>query len=198
MIENNNEITVLFKGSYGFKKGNATTWRDEWLNTNWPIFLAMLTNQRQVPSALVTSSRYLNRWLEEFPDGYFYIYGHSLGAINAEYALANCRFPDQIAAAYLYEGTNIWRLLTHKERQLLAQLRGRINTYVDIYDPVTLGFTASKRMANYLRYRRNLQADWQKESDQRAEQIRGELFNHSFLQDFNDRDKNSKDGKGGS
>ncbi|GHN35237.1 hypothetical protein PF586_07415 [Lactobacillus delbrueckii] len=50
-------------------------------------------------------------------------------------------------------------------------------------------------MANYLRYRRNLQADWQKESDQRAEQIREELFNHSFLQDFNDRDKNAKDGK---
>lgn len=195
MIENNNEITVLFKGSYGFKKGNATTWRDEWLNTNWPIFLAMLTNQRQVPSALVTVSRYLNRWLEEFPDGHFYIYGHSLGAINAEYALANCRFPDQIAAAYLYEGTNIWRLLTHKEWQLLAQLRGRINTYVDIYDPVTLGYTASKRMANFLRYRRNLQADWQKESDQRAEQIGEELFNHSFLQDFNDRDKNAKDGK---
>lgn len=255
LIENNNEITVLFKGSYGFKKGNATTWRDEWLNTNWPIFLAMLTNQRQVPSALVTASRYLNRWLEEFPDGHFYIYGHSLGAINAEYALANCRFPDQIAGAYLYEGTNIWRLLTHKERQLVAQLRGRINTYVDIYDPVTLGYTASKRMvgklhyvdslpmnpvkqhmwggyrfdgngnllekevdqrfmdsskmqqaflsrtgrmANYLRYHRNLQTDWQKESEQRAEQIREELFNHSFLQDFNEQDKNSKDSKGGS
>lgn len=201
---------------------------------------------------MVTASSYLNRWLEEFPDGHFYIYGHSLGAINAEYALANCRFPDQIAAAYLYEGTNIWRLLTHKERQLVAQLRGRINTYVDIYDPVTLGYTASKwmvgklhyvdslsmnpvkqhmwggyrfdgngnllekevdqrfldsskmqqaflsrtgRMANYLRYRRNLQADWQKESDQRAEQIGEELFNHSFLQDFNDRDKNAKEGK---
>lgn len=111
----------------------------------------MLTNQRQVPSALVTDSRCLNRWLEEFPDGHFYIYGHSLGAINAEYALANCRFPDQIAA-YLYEGTNIWRLLTHKERQLVAQLRGRINTYVDIYDPVTLGFTASKRMVGKLHY----------------------------------------------
>lgn len=35
-------------------------------------------------------------------------------------------------------------------------------------------------IANYLRYRRNLQADWQKESDQRAEQIGEELFNHSF------------------
>lgn len=250
LIENGNEITVLFKGSYGFKKGNATTWRDEWLKTNWPIFLAMLTDQRQVPSALITASRYLNRWLEEFPDGHFYIYGHSLGAINAEYALANCRFPDQIAGAYLYEGTNIWRLLTHKERQLVAQLRGKINSYVDIYDPVTLGYTASKRMvgklhyvdslpmnpikqhmwggyrfddqgnllekevdqrfldsskmqqaflsrtgrmANYLRYHRNLQTDWQKQSEQRMEQIKEELFNHSFLQDFNEQDKKSKD-----
>ncbi|KRL72901.1 hypothetical protein FC09_GL000931 [Lactobacillus delbrueckii subsp. indicus DSM 15996] len=34
-------------------------------------------------------------------------------------------------------------------------------------------------MANYLRYRRNLQADWQKESDQRAEQIREEEKNCS-------------------
>lgn len=35
-------------------------------------------------------------------------------------------------------------------------------------------------MANYLRYCRNLQADWQKESDQRAEQIREECSTTAF------------------
>lgn len=244
------EVTVLFKGSSGLRNGNATTWRDEWLNTNWPIFVAMLTSRPKLPSALKTASSYLNKWLVEFPDAIFYIYGHSLGAINAAYALANCRHSSQIGAAYLYEGTNIWRLLTHKERQRVVEMRGRINTYVDIYDPVTLGYTASQRMvgklhyvdslpmnpvkqhmwggyrfdengnllekevdqrfldsskmqqaflsrtgqmAGYLKYRKNLPADWQKQSSSWTSQVKELLFNSSFLQDFNEQDKNSKD-----
>ncbi|MDD6406784.1 MAG: hypothetical protein PUF82_02080 [Lactobacillus equicursoris] len=146
------EVTVLFKGSSGLRNGNATTWRDEWLNTNWPIFVAMLTSRPKLPSALKTASSYLNKWLVEFPDAIFYIYGHSLGAINAAYALANCRHPSQIGAAYLYEGTNIWRLLTRRQRQVAGQMRHKINTYVDIYDPVTLGYTATHKMVGKLHY----------------------------------------------
>ncbi len=65
------EVTVLFKGSSGLRNGNATTWRDEWLNTNWPIFVAMLTSRPKLPSALKTASSYLNKWLVEFPDAIF-------------------------------------------------------------------------------------------------------------------------------
>ncbi|GFP09561.1 hypothetical protein LHEJCM20397_15420 [Lactobacillus helveticus] len=49
-----------------------------------------------------------------FSAGVVHIYGHSLGAINAQFALANCHHPEAIGAAYLYEGTNIWLLFTQK------------------------------------------------------------------------------------
>ena len=146
------EITVLFKSSYGLKKGNVTTWRDEWMKTNLPIFVNMVTDSRAVPSQLLTAAKYLNRWLLEFPKSRFYIYGHSLGAINAQYALANCRHSGQIAGAYLYEGTNIWRMLDRRQRQMANHLRPKINAYVDIYDPVTLGYTATHKMVGRLHY----------------------------------------------
>lgn len=156
LIENYNgrqkEITVLFKGSYGFKKGNPTTWKDEWLNTNLPILRAMLTRKRRIPAQLKSAAYYLNRWVSEFPNARFYIYGHSLGAINAQFAIVNCHHPELISGAYLYEGTNIWRLLNHKERLIANEYRQRINAYVDIYDPVTLGITATHKMVGKLHY----------------------------------------------
>lgn len=152
VIANPNEITVLFKGSYGFKKGNPTTWRDEWLKTNVPILLALLTNERKIPSQLKTAARLLNQVLRQYRDAHFYIYGHSLGSINAQYALANCHHPERIVAAYLYEGTNIWLLLNEKERRKVAQMREKIFNYVDIYDPVTLGITSTHHMVGQLRY----------------------------------------------
>ena len=75
-----------------------------------------------------------------------------MGSINAQFALANCTHPEAIAAAYLYEGTNIWLLLTPKERRRVAQMRERIFNYVDIYDPVTLGITETHHMVGKLCY----------------------------------------------
>lgn len=42
VISNPHEVTLLFKGSYVFKKGTPQTWQDEWLKTNLPILRAML------------------------------------------------------------------------------------------------------------------------------------------------------------
>lgn len=49
------------------------------------------------------------------------------------------------------------------------------------------------QMAGYLKYRKNLPADWQKQSSSWTSQVKELLFNSSFLQDFNEQDKNSKD-----
>lgn len=152
VISNPNEITILFKGSYGVKKGNPQTWRDEWLRTNLPILRAMLAHKRLIPSQLKTAARFLNETIHQFKGKQVYIYGHSLGAINAQFALANCHHPETIAAAYLYEGTNIWLLLTPKERRQVAKIRQKIFNYVDIYDPVTLGITETHHMIGKLCY----------------------------------------------
>lgn len=152
ILTNPSEVTLLFKGSYGFIKGNPTTWHDEWLKTNLPLLLAMLVNERRIPSQLKTAAKLLNQTLHQFKGVCFYIYGHSLGSINAQYALANCHHPERIAAAYLYEGTNIWPLLTPAQRRRVSQMQTKIFNYVDIYDPVTLGITNSHHMVGKLRY----------------------------------------------
>ena len=89
-----------------------------------------------------------------------------------------------------YEALNVGETVVVAGKKI-----GQLTRDVYAKDGMQAFLSRTGRMANYLRYRRNLQADWQKESDQRAEQIGEELFNHSFLQDFNDRDKNAKDVK---
>lgn len=81
--------------------------RDEWFKTNLPILRAMLSHERRVPSQLKSASKLLNETINQFKGTQIYIYGHSLDAINAQFALANCHHPEAIGAAYLYEGTNI-------------------------------------------------------------------------------------------
>lgn len=152
VISNPHEVTLLFKGSYGFKNGTPQTWRDEWLKTNLPILRAMLSHERRVPSQLKTASKLLDETIHQFYGTQIYIYGHSLGSINAQFALANCHHPEAIGAAYLYEGTNIWLLFTPKERRCVAKMREKIFNYVDIYDPVTLGITETHHMVGQLRY----------------------------------------------
>lgn len=152
VITNPNEVTILFKGSYGLVKGNPTTWRDEWLKTNLPILLALLANERRIPSQLKTAAKFLNEVINRFHGARFYLYGHSLGSINLQYALANCRHPKAIVAAYLYEGTNIWLLLNQKQRKRVSEMRSKVFNYIDIYDPVTLGITASHHMVGKLCY----------------------------------------------
>lgn len=152
VITNPNEVTILFKGSYGLVKGNPTTWRDEWLKTNLPILIALLVNDKKIPSQLKTAATFLNRMLNRYHGARFYLYGHSLGAINLQYALANCKHPQAIQAAYLYEGTNIWLLLDQKQRHRANEMRSKIFNYVDIYDPVTLGITASHHLVGKLCY----------------------------------------------
>lgn len=153
IITNQREVTILFKGSYGVVKGNPTTWRDEWLKTNLPILVSLLANnEKRIPSQLKSAAKLLNKTLNHFNGAHFYIYGHSLGSINAQYALANCHHSQMIMGAYLYEGTNIWLLLNQKQRRTAARMRTKIYNYIDIYDPVTLGITATHHMVGRLMY----------------------------------------------
>lgn len=66
VISNPHEVTILFKGSYGIKRGNPQTWRDEWFKTNLPILRAMLSHERRVPSRLKSASKLLNETINQF------------------------------------------------------------------------------------------------------------------------------------
>lgn len=81
----------------------------------------------------------------------FFLYGHSLGSINAQFALANCHYPEQIGAAYLYEGPNLYWLLDAKQRQTTTLLRCQIFNYIDPLDVVALGYTDMEHTIGLLR-----------------------------------------------
>mgnify|MGYP005760728131 CR=1 FL=1 len=146
------ELVLLFKGSTGLRKGNPTTWSNEWLATNLPLLGAILRRQRHIPSQLRPARRVVNRLLAAYPTRKFYLYGHSLGAINAQYAVATCRQPGRVKHAWLYEGTNLYPLLTPRQRHQARKYHRRIESYVDIYDPVTLGYVDDRQLVGTLRY----------------------------------------------
>ncbi|NRO23027.1 hypothetical protein IMAU30023_01658 [Lactobacillus helveticus] len=75
VISNPQEVTILFKGSYGIKRGNPQTWRDEWFKTNLPILRAMLSHESRVPSQLKSASKLLNETINQFKGTQIYIYG---------------------------------------------------------------------------------------------------------------------------
>lgn len=151
------EITVLFKGSSGLIKGTPETWTNEWLDTNLPISLAMLFRTPMPPSQLQTAARVLNRVLKQYASASAYLYGHSLAAINLQYALAHCRFIGQVKRANLYEGPNLYGLFNGQERKHVRAFKHKTNNFVDVYDPITLGYTDARHLVGQLRY---LDSNW--------------------------------------
>lgn len=145
------EVTVLFRGSTGIISGGHDAWVNQWLKTNFPVGSAILTQQAAIPDQLISASATLNRLMGEYRNAHFWVYGHSLGSINAQYALANCFFPRQLAKSYLFEGPNIYWLLSPDQRKRALQIRCQIFNYVDPRDIVTLGYLDYQRVIGLLR-----------------------------------------------
>lgn len=146
------ELTLLFKGSTGLRDANKKTFTDEWIATNLPILKAMLLKNGIIPSQLKTASKTLKLLIKRYPGSRIYIYGHSLGSINAQYALSNSKHIGRFGNIYLYEGPNIYILLNRLQKKRIKRLKSRIFNYIDIYDPVTLGFINNHDMVGQLKY----------------------------------------------
>lgn len=154
------EITILFRGSSGVRKGNPTTWSNEWLETNLPIGRAIVQRRvGEIPSQLWSARRLLNRLMSQDLKAHYYVYGHSLGAINAQFALATCKYPEALYEAWLYEGPNVYWLLTEAQRRQAAVVRNKVNNYVDPLDIVTLGYTDLHHAIGRIRYVQSILLD---------------------------------------
>ena len=131
---------VLLRGSSGIRHGDPTTWTNEWLWVNLPVGDAILHQLPDIPAEMWTAVNCLNQLMANNPAATFYIYGHSLGSINGQFALANCRYPERVAGAWLYEGPNLYWLLNARQRKRILNLRCRIFNYIDSRDVVALGY----------------------------------------------------------
>ena len=54
--------------------------------------------------------------MEKYPNAKINIYGHSLGSMDAQYALANVTDYSRIKSANIYNGPNIYSTLTEEQK----------------------------------------------------------------------------------
>ena len=78
--------------------------------------------------------------MEKYPNAKINIYGHSLGSMDAQYALANVTDYSRIKSANIYNGPNIYSTLTEEQKINVSALYDKINNYVDSRDLVGLGY----------------------------------------------------------
>lgn len=135
------EITILYRGSTAPGKGadNADAKRD-WLDNDAPMAKKIMLGEKGATGQLEASSYYLKEMMEKYPNAKINIYGHSLGSMDAQYALANVTDYSRIKSANIYNGPNIYSTLTEEQKINVSALYDKINNYVDSRDLVGLGY----------------------------------------------------------
>ena len=135
------EITILYRGSTAPGKGadNADAKRD-WLDNDAPMAKKIMLGEKGATGQLEASSDYLKEMMEKYPNAKINVYGHSLGSMDAQYALANVTDYSRIKSANIYNGPNIYSTLTEEQKINVSALYDKINNYVDNRDLVGLGY----------------------------------------------------------
>ncbi|HAO5758509.1 TPA: hypothetical protein IP900_002872, partial [Listeria monocytogenes] len=92
------ELTILYKGSTAPANGNFNVpkhpdykdVRKDWLSNDIPTAI-QITNGggSTVTPQLKTSAETLKQTMKLYPNAQIYVYGHSLGSMNAQYAIAD-------------------------------------------------------------------------------------------------------------
>ncbi|WP_071865835.1 DUF2974 domain-containing protein, partial [Enterococcus caccae] len=97
---------------------------------------------------LQSSSETLKNAMELYPNAQVFVYGHSLGSMNAQYAVADLSDKDssRIGGGFFYEGPNIYGVLSPKQ-QATADALTKLNklfNYVDSKDIIAIGYGSGK------------------------------------------------------
>lgn len=131
------EVFVLYEGSKApFEEG----WEVDWKVNDIPMAKNIITKKKEVTPQLESAATTLNNVLENYPNAKISVYAHSLGSMNAQYALANVRDISRISGAYIYQGPNIYPVLTKEQRQRVDAMKYRIHNYIDQRDTVPIGY----------------------------------------------------------
>ena len=137
----NSEVSVLYEGSKApFEEG----WEVDWKVNDIPMAKNIITKKKEVTPQLESAATTLNNVLENYPNAKISVYAHSLGSMNAQYALANVRDISRISGAYIYQGPNIYPVLNKEQRQRVDAIKYRIHNYIDDKDMVPLGYPENR------------------------------------------------------
>ena len=136
------EITILYRGSTAPTEilSNGGDVLRDWGANDIPMAGKIVTGGKGVTGQLEASSDYLKEMMDKYPNAKINIYAHSLGSMDAQYALANVTDHSRIKSANIYNGPNIYPTLTEEQKINVSALYDKINNYVDSRDSVGLGY----------------------------------------------------------
>lgn len=145
------EVTVLFRGSTAPFDGSD--WTTDWFRNDIPMAARILgkVGDSADPRArynnfgtkqLKDSAQALQEVMKKYPNAKVNIYGHSLGSMDAQYAMANLSSKDiqRINGAWLYNGPNTYSALNEQQKKRVDSIKGRIRNYIDHKDFIGLGY----------------------------------------------------------
>ncbi|HAO5811692.1 TPA: DUF2974 domain-containing protein [Listeria monocytogenes] len=147
------ELTILYKGSTAPANGNLNVpkhpdykdVRKDWLSNDIPTAI-QITNGggSTVTPQLKTSAETLKQTMKLYPNAQIYVYGHSLGSMNAQYAIADLDKKDikRISGGFFYQGPNIYSNLTPKQQDTVKAINAldRLFNFIDRKDYVPIGY----------------------------------------------------------
>lgn len=157
------EITILYRGSTAPSIDNVLNpsdkyyydMRNDWLGNDLPTALQILKGDTSVATSQLRSSvETLKEAMRLYPNAQVYVYGHSLGSMNAQYAVANVskKDIDRIQGGFFYEGPNIYSILTKQQKKTVHRLNSldKLFNYVDSKDVVPIGYGSGKPSVGHL------------------------------------------------
>lgn len=122
------EVTVLYRGSTApsvdnlFDPKNPTFWdvRADWVMNDIPTALQILSNggAATMPQ-LQSSADTLQKTMRTYPNALVSVYGHSLGAMDGQYAISDLpeEFHERVDGVYVYQGPNIYNILNKHQQK---------------------------------------------------------------------------------
>ncbi|EJT8159635.1 DUF2974 domain-containing protein [Listeria monocytogenes] len=147
------ELTILYKGSTAPANGNLNVpkhpdykdVRKDWLSNDIPTAIQITHGGGStVTPQLKTSAETLKQTMKLYPNAQIYVYGHSLGSMNAQYAIADLDKKDikRISGGFFYQGPNIYSNLTPKQQDTVKAINAldRLFNFVDRKDYVAIGY----------------------------------------------------------
>ena len=97
------------------------------------------------PPQFKDAAAHLKEVIKKYPNAKIDLYGHSLGSMDIQYALA-CLTEEEashIGTVHLYNGPNVYSILTPEQKARIDALKYKIYNHIDHKDLVSLGYPDS-------------------------------------------------------
>ena len=97
------------------------------------------------PPQFKDAAAHLKEVIRKYPNAKIDLYGHSLGSMDIQYALA-CLTEEEashIGTVHLYNGPNVYSILTPEQKARIDALKYKIYNHIDHKDLVSLGYPDS-------------------------------------------------------